>query len=49
MHEHVVLGEEPGEEHAMPVLVGDLDDEMLDAMLACLAVPRIPELPSAGA
>ena len=31
MHEEVVLGEEAGEEHSVPLLVGALDDEGTEA------------------
>ncbi|WP_156427605.1 hypothetical protein [Thiohalocapsa sp. ML1] len=48
MHQEPVLGEEAGEEHAVPVLVGGLVDEALD-VLAPVRATLVAELAAVGA
>jgi hypothetical protein len=42
VHQQVGLGEEPGEEHPMPVLIGALSDEADEAVV-------VAQLPASGA
>ena len=46
--EQVVLGEEPGEEHPVPVLVGALGDEVVE-LLPVVAAERVAQLAAPGA
>ncbi len=48
MHEQIVLGQEAGKEHPMPVFVGQFLGELVDLLLA-VRLALVARLPSAGA
>ena len=48
LDQQIVLGQEPGKEHPMPVLVGALADQVVDGQPAGRVLP-VPELPRPGA
>jgi hypothetical protein len=48
MHEQIVLGQEAGKEHPMPVFVGQFLGKLLDLLLAA-RLPLITRLPGAEA
>ncbi len=51
MHQQAVLGQEAGEQHAVPLLVGDLVEEQGDAgrLVAPAQLPRLGAQPAAQA
>ena len=44
----MVLRQQPGEEHAVPVLIGHLVSEAIDLLGSTCAVARIAELAAVG-
>src|ERR1035441_9590519 len=49
MNEEMVLGQEPGEEHPVPVLVGAFVDEAAGGLRSGLRIALVAKLPSVGA
>ena len=48
VHEQVVLGQEPGEQHPVPVFVGEFLGELVDLLGARPLVPHVARLPAPG-
>jgi len=49
LDQELVLRQKAGEEHAVPVLVGDLMGEAIDFLRAARTIPHVAELPAVGA
>ena len=46
IHQQVVLGQEAGKQHTVPVLVGDLFDQAVDLLDLGLGMAHVAQLPS---
>jgi hypothetical protein len=49
MHEQMVFGEKPGEQHAVPILIGEFSREVLQRLLARFWVQGIAQLATSSA